>query len=306
MRMSGKNWGLLFFLSILWGGAFYFSAIALTELPPFTIVGLRTGIGAFALVLVLRVSGGSVLIPRKFFVAFAVMGILNNLVPFSLFIWAQTVIPSGLASILNAFTPIFSILIAHFALSDEKFEPGKFAGTVLGVLGVAVLLGGSFFSEGSVETIGVLACLGATASFGFANVFGHRFKNLDLSAIQVALGQLTATTLMVLPVILLNDTPWMLPLPSISVIASVAALAVFSTALAYVVFFHLLATSGAVNVALVTFLIPLSAIVLGIVFLGEKLEARHYQGMCLLAVGLLAIDGRVIKFFKTSLTDKLR
>lgn len=295
MRMSVKNWGLLFFLSVLLGGAFYFSAVALKELPPFTIVGLRTGIGAFTLATVLWVSGRAVLIPRKFFAAFAVMGILNNLVPFSLFIWAQTIIPSGLASILNAFTPIFSILIAHFALTDERFELGKIAGTILGISGVAVLLGGSFFTKDGVETMGVLACLGATASFGFANVFGRRFRKLSLSTIQVAYGQLTATTLLVLPAILLIDTPWMLPMPSISVIASIAALAAFSTALAYVVFFHLLATSGAVNVALVTILIPLSAITLGSVFLGETLETRHYQGMILLALGLLVIDGRVLE-----------
>lgn len=294
MRMTLQDWALLFLLSILWGGSFFFVAVAVEELPPLTVVALRTGLAALTLIVILRVRGEAWPFAKGANVAFFVMGLLNNLLPFSLLFWAQTMIPSGLASILNATTPIFSIIVAHFLLADERMATNKAIGILFGFLGVVVLLGGDLLNGANIASLGMLACLGAALAYGFAGVYGRRFKTMELTATQVAFGQLVATTIMMVPIISVIDRPWTLPPPSVPVVASVLALAIVSTALAYVIFFRILASAGAVNVALVTLLVPVSAILLGTLILGEDLAARHYAGMGLIGIGLLAIDGRLV------------
>lgn len=294
MRMSRRDWGLLLLLSFLWGGAFFFAAVAVKELPPLTVVLLRTGLAAMALAIVLRVGGEGSPFRGATIPSFLIMGLLNNLLPFSLLFWAQTVIPSGLASILNATTPIFAIIAAHFLLSDERVAVNKIIGIVFGFLGVVVLLGGGLLDGKGFAVAGMLACLGAALSYGLAGTYGRRFRSSGLSSVQVALGQLTATTLMIIPLVAMFDRPWGLAVPSLSVMLAVIGLALASTALAYVIFFRLLASAGVVNTALVTLLIPASAILLGVLFLGETLAARQYTGLALIFCGLLAIDGRLL------------
>lgn len=294
MRMSCRDWGLLLLLSFLWGGAFFFAAVAVKELPPLTVVLLRTGLAAMALAIVLRVGGEGSPFRGATIPSFLIMGLLNNLLPFSLLFWAQTVIPSGLASILNATTPIFAIIAAHFLLSDERVAVNKIIGIVFGFLGVVVLLGGGLLDGKGFAVAGMLACLGAALSYGLAGTYGRRFRSSGLSSVQVALGQLTATTLMIIPLVAMFDRPWGLAVPSLSVMLAVIGLALASTALAYVIFFRLLASAGVVNTALVTLLIPASAILLGVLFLGETLAARQYTGLALIFCGLLAIDGRLL------------
>jgi drug/metabolite transporter (DMT)-like permease len=182
MRMTFQDWALLFLLSILWGGSFFFSTVAVRELPPLTVVALRTGIAALTLLMVLRIRGERLPLAKGVTRAFFVMGFLNNLMPFSLLFWAQTVIPSGLASILNATTPIFSIIVAHFLLADERMAPNKAIGILFGLLGVVVLLGGDVWNGAGLALLGMLACLGAALSYGFAGVYGRRFKSMSLSA----------------------------------------------------------------------------------------------------------------------------
>jgi drug/metabolite transporter (DMT)-like permease len=294
MRMTLQDWAQLFLLSLLWGGSFFFAAVAVREVPPLTVVALRTGIAALTLIVILKIRGEVLPFAKGAVAAFVVMGLLNNLLPFSLLFWAQTMIPSGLASILNATTPIFSIIVAHFLLADERMAANKAIGILFGFLGVIVLLGGDVLNGASIASLGMLACLGAALSYGFAGVYGRRFKAMDLSAPQVAFGQLVATTLMMVPIVSAVDRPWALPVPSLSVVASVLALAIVSTALAYVIFFRILASAGAVNVALVTLLVPVSAILLGTLILGEQLALKHFAGMGLIGIGLIAIDGRLI------------
>lgn len=294
MHMSLIDWALLFLLSILWGGSFFFATIAVRELPPLTLVMLRTGIAALALTVILRIRSETWPFTKGTVLAFLAMGLLNNLMPFTLLFWAQTKIPSGLASIFNATTPIFSIIVAHFLLADERMAINKAIGIGFGFLGVVVLLGSQAMHGTTFAFLGMLACLCAALSYGFASVFGRRFKAMNLSATQVAFGQLVATTLMAAPMVSLIDQPWQLPMPSLHALGAVLALALFSTAFAYVIFFRLLASAGAINVSLVTLLIPLSAILLGTLILGEQLAMRHYAGMTLIGVGLLAIDGRIL------------
>lgn len=295
MRIS--DWCLLLFLSVLWGGSFFFSKVALSELPPFTVVLARVAIAALALFVYLRATRQLIPTMIKIWVAFFGMGMLNNLIPFSLLFWGQTQIASGLASILNATTPIFSIVVAHFLTKEERMTANKVAGILFGFMGVLVLMSGNTLSSHGLSLLALYACLGGALSYGFAGVFGRRFRRMGIAPATSAFGQTTATTVMMIPIVIFVDAPWHLAVPSGGVIAALLGLGLLSTALAYIIFFHILAVGGAINSSLVTLLIPVSAIVLGSVFLGEVLAFNHFVGMALIFLGLISIDGRLFRLF---------
>lgn len=297
-QMGLLEWGLLLFLSVLWGGSFFFSKVALAELPPFTVVLGRVAIAAMALYAYLRATNRAIPLSGEAWRAFLGMGLLNNLIPFSLIFWGQTALASGLASILNATTPIFSILVAHWLTADEKMTPQKIAGVLLGVLGVAVLMSGSAFAGNGPPLWALLACLGAALSYGFAGTFGRRFRRLGIAPAVVAFGQTTVSTVVMLPIVVLVDAPWHLATPHLVTVGALLALALISTAFAYIIYFHLLSVGGATNSSLVTLLIPVSAILLGSVVLGERLSSIHFLGMALIALGLLSIDGRIFAMLR--------
>jgi drug/metabolite transporter (DMT)-like permease len=296
--MGAVEWGLLLALSLVWGGAFFFSSIAVSELPPFTIVILRVGIAAMVLHLVVRMSG--VRLPTEWHVwrAFFVMGLLNNAIPFSLLVWGQTHISGGLASILNATTPMFTVLVAHAMTSDEKITPTRIVGVFAGLLGVAIMIGEDALQALSVDILAQIACIAAPVSYALAGVYGRRFKELGVAPMATATGQVTASTFILLPLALIVDHPWALPMPSTNTILAIVGLATLSTALAYIIFFRILSTAGATNLSLATFMIPVSAIFLGGVFLGEVLETKHFVGMLMIGIGLAAIDGRLLRCFR--------
>ena len=277
----------LFCLSLLWGGAFILVAIALQGLPALSVVMGRVGLAAVILALALALRGVP-LPPRQAVPALLVMGLLNNAVPFTLFALAQGQIGGGLAAIVNATTPLWTVIVAHLATTDERLTPARLAGVATGFAGVVVMAGRS--SGGEVWAI--IACLGAALSYGCASVWGRRFRAMGLVPAQTALGQLIASSLMILPVWLLVDHPWALPFPGWGPLAAVGVLAAASTAFAYLLFFRILAGSGAVAISLVTFLIPVSAVAMGVAFLGESLLPRHLAGMALIAAGLWFLQRR--------------
>ena len=224
--MTSFEWALLLILSVLWGGAFFFSKVALAEVPPLTVVLARVGLAALALAIYLRVIGAKIPRSKEVWLAFFGMGLINNLIPFSLIFWGQTQIASGLASIINATTPVFSILVAHFLTADEKMNGNKIAGIALGIAGVAVLMGPRALLNDGPPLIAMLACLAAALSYGFASVFGRRFKRMNVAPAVVAFGQVTATTLMMIPIVALIDAPWNLAMPSAVTFCALASLAV--------------------------------------------------------------------------------
>lgn len=290
--MSGTEWVLLLTLSVLWGGSFFFSRIAVDGLPPLTVVFLRFSAASVVLYAWLRARGQAAPMTITAWASFAVMGLLNNLVPAGLIVWGQTMIPSGLASVLIATTPVFSILATRFTGGGEVLTPGKLAGMALGVGGTAVLLRGGGTGHAGTFAPGIVACLGAAISYGFANAFGRRFRRLGIVPVVGAFGQMAATSVMALPCMLALDAPWRLPAPGAAVWEAMAGLVLLSTALGYVIFFRILSGAGAVNVSLVTLLIPVSALLLGCVVLGETVSGTQLTGMLLIGLGLLAIDGR--------------
>jgi drug/metabolite transporter (DMT)-like permease len=293
--MSALAWSLLIALSVLWGGSFFFVGVAVAEIPPLTLVALRVGLAAAILWAALPLL--SVPPPRglRAWGAVAVMGLLNNAIPFSLIVWSQQSLSSGLAAILNATTPLWGVLVAHALTVEEKATPARLAGVLLGFAGVAAMMGPDILGGALAAGAATAAMLAATLSYAFAGVWGRRFRALGVAPMQAAVGQVSASALMMLPLALLVDRPWGIAMPSGAAVASVLGLAALSTALAYVIYFRILALAGTVNLLLVTFLVPVSAILLGTLVLGEALLARHLVGMALIGLGLAAIDGRVLR-----------
>jgi drug/metabolite transporter (DMT)-like permease len=292
-KISLFEWFLLILLSIIWGGSFFFIKIALAELRPFTIVLGRVGVAALVLHLVIRATGQHLPSNRSTWGLFFVMGAINNLIPFSLISWGQTQVASGLASILNATTPLWTVVLAHLFTDDERLTPNRLGGGLCGLSRVVIMIGTDAFAGISLNVVAQLAILGATLSYSIAAIFGKRFKMFP--PLITATGQVTATAIMMAPIAIMVDRPWTGPSLQPARWGALLGLAVLSTAVAYIIYFRLLGTVGATNLLLVTFLIPISALLLGAFILGKKLHPRDFSGMALIGLGLAFIDGRLIE-----------
>lgn len=289
--MDPATWGLLLLLGFIWGGSFFFGRIAVQHVPPMTLVLFRVSLAAFALHLAFGRMPGfyQTLISR--WRELLVLGLINNAIPFTLIFLGQTKIGSGLASILNATTPLWAVLVAQVFTTDEKITPAKLIGCALGLAGMVLLIGPAALGIADSPLWAKLAVVGAAVSYGFAASFAKRFKGISPRV--TATGQLTSSTLIMLPLALTFDQPWTLPVPPTDVIVAILALALVSTAFAYVVFFKILSIAGATSASLVTLLVPPAAILLGIVFLGETLSLTEALGLGLIALGLLSLDNRL-------------
>lgn len=294
--MGGREWVMLLALAALWGGSFFFFKVLVATLPPFTVVLGRVGLAAVILNLWLGLRRDFMPTSPRLWADFIVMGVLNNVIPFSLIVFGETRISSGLASILNATTPMFTVLVAHRLTANEKLTRSKLVGVMVGFAGVAVLVGPSALAGiGRENAIGEVACLGAAFIYAFAGIYGRRFRNV--SPIKVATGQVTGSTIVLIPIVALVDRPWTLSAPGATTWGALIGIALLCTVLAYILYFRILAAAGATNLLLVTFLIPVSAILLGSLVLGEVLLVREFAGMALIGVGLAFIDGRLLGAF---------
>ena len=294
-QMNGSDWLIMLVLAVIWGGAFFFIGVAVRDVPPLTYVWLRVTIAAVALWIFVKARGGTLDLPRQVWGSIVLLAVLNNALPFTLFGWGQTHIASGLASILNATTPIWGVLVAHFFTVDERMNPRKIAGVLLGFGGVATMIGPSLLSDIGSSALAQLACVGAALSYAFAGVWARRFKRLGISPLSITTGQLTAAAVVMLPVSMIAEHPWTRALPPVSAWAAITALAVLCTAFGYVLYFKLIDGAGATNAMLVTLLVPPVAILLGGLFLGETLAPQDFAGLALIALGLAAIDGRMLR-----------
>jgi drug/metabolite transporter (DMT)-like permease len=292
--MNRSDWLILLVLALIWGGAFFFIGVAVRHVHPLTYVWLRLTIGAAGLWGWLAFKGERVSLPREVWGSILLLALLNNAIPFTLFGWGQTHIASGLASILNATTPIWGVVVAHFLTRDERMSPRKAAGVLLGFGGVAVMIGPSILSSVGTSGLAQLACVAASLSYALAAVWARRFKKLGISPFSVTTGQLTAGAVVMLPMSMIVDRPWTQALPPLSAWMAIAALALLCTAFGYVLYFRLIDRAGATNALLVTLLVPPVAILLGGLFLGETLAPQDFGGLALIALGLAAIDGRLL------------
>ena len=293
--MNFHVWVMLVVLSILWGTSFIFTEIALEDFRPLTIATLRVSGAASALWIYLVIIGAE--IPRSLSIwgAFLIMGIVNNAIPFAAIMFAQTLISASLASILNSTAPLFTVVLAGILLSDERITTSRIFAVILGFIGVVVMIGPPALLGIGADVLAQCAVLGASVSYAFSAVFARRFKAMGLQPSVLAVGMLTMSSLCLAPVAIFFDRPFTLNAPGISSIAAAAGVALLSTALAYILYFRILAAAGATNLLLVTFLIPVSAILLGVNFLGESLNLSQIVGMFLIGLGLAVMDGRIFK-----------
>lgn len=294
-RIDARDWSLLALLSVLWGGSFFFNGAALRELTPLTLVFLRVALGAVILLPLLRMQGIGFPKGMTGWKPFVVIGLLNNVIPFSLIVAGQTFIPSGLASILNATTPLFTVIVMA-AAGEEVLQVRRVAGVALGIAGVIILRGWGVETRTGQE-LGILLCLGGAFSYGFAALAARRLLK-DSPPLGTATFQLIASTVMTAVVAGAIERPWRLPVPGLATWLAVLGLAALSTALAYIVFFQIIRRSGATNVMLVTLLIPVTAILLGWLVLGEPISMREIAGAIVIGSALIVIDGRAVRMLQ--------
>ncbi|MCK1281462.1 DMT family transporter [Bradyrhizobium sp. 61] len=294
-RIDARDWSLLAVLSVLWGGSFFFNGAALRELPPLTLVFLRVALGAAILLPLLRMQGIGLPKGMAGWKPFVAIGLLNNVIPFSLIVLGQTFIPSGLASILNATTPLFTVMVMA-AAGEEALQMRRVAGVALGLAGVIILRGWGIETRPG-QGLGILLCLGGAFSYGFAALAARRLLK-DAPPLGTATFQLMASTVMMAVVAGAVEQPWHLSMPGLTTWLAVLGLAALSTALAYIVFFQIIRRSGATNVMLVTLLIPVTAILLGWLVLGEPISAREIAGAIVIGSALLVIDGRALRLLR--------
>ncbi len=307
--MGLVEWSMLIVLSILWGGSYFFVEIGLLEWSPLLIVGVRVWVATLVIWLIVLIAGWQVPRSGSAWFAFFLLGLLNNVIPFLLIVWGQKEVASGLAAILNAAAPIFSVIVAGIFLKDERMTSTKLSGAIIGLAGVAILIGPDALAGMGASMLAQLAILTAALSYAFAGVYARRFPAMNINPIVIAAGQLLMSSLIMAALILTFETPAQILTGSTRVWLAVGGMAIFSTALAYILYFRLIATAGATNAILVTLLIPVTAILLGSAFLGEQLALLHFAGMTVIAIGLLVIDGRAwhaLRGYVTGRSDSSR
>jgi drug/metabolite transporter (DMT)-like permease len=294
LRITPGDWLRLLVLGALWGGSFFFVGVAVKEVPPMTIVFSRTLVAALLLAPLLWIYRIAIPTTWAGWRPFAVLALLNNAVPFTLTAMGQTMIPSGIASVVNAMTPVFTVLILA-AFGDERLYPRRMAGVVLGFAGVLILQGFAI-DFGSMQSVGILLCLAATVFYGFAALWAKRVLT-DVPPVAAATFQLACSAVMMLGMSALFDRPWQLPMPGLATWLALIGLAAISTALGFILFFQIIRGSGAGNVMLVTLIVPVTAILLGAFVLGETVTTREIVGALVIASALLIMDGRLLTRF---------
>lgn len=288
--MRIKNLLLLVLLAGLWGPSFLFIKVAVTEIPPLTMVLARVFIAAVLLVAALRVQGQQMPGWGPVWKHLAFIALVHNTIPFVLFAWGEQYVDSALASIMNGTTPLFTIVLAHMFVMDDKMSLRKTVGALVGFGGLIVLVAPSVLGGVQASTWGLLALAVASAMYGVAIVYS-RLHLRGLPAMVAPTGQMILATLYLLPLALLVDRPFSLPLPSLPALLSLLALAVFGTAVGFIVYYRLIETAAATYTSMVTYLIPVVGVILGVLVLGERLAWTSYAGCALILLGVMTANG---------------
>jgi drug/metabolite transporter (DMT)-like permease len=297
-KLDGTGWLLIGILSILWGGAFFLIEVGLRSYPPITLVFMRLALAVPPMWIAMRLVGERLPTEPRIWGLLAIVGALNCALPFILFFWGQQYLDSGYASILNATTPLWGVITAHFLTRDEKATPARVIGVLIGMAGIVVMVGPEATKGLSNNLLAQLACIVSTIFYSFAAIYGRRLSQTELTPMAVATGQTMMAALMMVPIVAVMDHPWTMAMPGLDSTLAGVTLAIFSTALAYTLYFRLIDRSGASNAQLVAFLMPILAVILGIAFLGESLSGGQIAGAGLIAIGLAILDGRLVARFQ--------
>ena len=291
--MTGGDWGIILFLSLLWGGAFLMIALGLRSFPPITLAFMRMALAVPFMLLALKYLGQRLPTDGRSWRKLFVLGGLNAAFPFMLFFWGQSYISTGLGSILNATTPLWGVVLAHLFTRDEKATPSRILGVLLGLAGIVVMVGTGALKGMTSDVLAQIACLSATVLYALAAIYGRTLSQSTMTPIVVATGQVFTAAILILPFMMVFDHPWTLPFPRWDAWIGAIGLAIPSTAFAYFLYFRLIDRAGASNAMLVAFIMPVVAIFLGVVALGESVSVKDMLGATLIALGLVAIDGRL-------------
>lgn len=293
--MSLQIFAWILLLAALWGPSFLFIKVAVVDIPPLTLVVGRVGIAAILLYFVLRLQGRNLPKLGRAWKHFAVMALFQNALPFALFNWGEQHIDSALAAILNGSTPLFTILLAHLFIEDDRLNLDKLLGVMVGFVGLLLLIGPSLFEGFQVTTWGLIGVTFASVSYGIAIVYS-RLHLRGLPPLVAPTAQLSLATLYMLPLSLLIEQPYNLPVPSWAALGSLLALAVFGTALAFVIYYYVIERTSASNISMVTYLVPMFGVALGVMILNEQLGWNAYAGCAFILLGVMVVNG----LFKTS------
>jgi len=297
--MSLRNFVILILLSLIWGASFLFIKVAVATIPPFSVAFGRTALAAMLLYLVLRSRGLRMPGWGPVWGTFLLMGLFNGAVPYTLITWAEIHIDSGLAAILNALMPLFTVLLAHLFTGDERLNWMKVVGIFLGFLGVVALIGPAALKGLGKHVLAQLAVMAAALCYAVAIIYGRRLR--EITPLVSATGQLFCAAFLTLPMILIFDAPWALS-PSFISVAALTCLSLLGTALAYLLYYYLLQRIGSTNLSLVTYLLPITGVFWGALLLGERLHWSAFLALGLILAGIAGINNRLPKF---SLTRKI-
>jgi drug/metabolite transporter (DMT)-like permease len=300
LRLGAVEWGLIALQSMLWGSSYFFIAVVQPELPALTIAALRTLPASVALLLIVLSLGyrlPATLAEWRLFILFAGF---NSVLPFVLIIWGQSRATGGMAAILNAASPLFGIFLAHLLTHDEKLSLDKLAGILVGIVGVAILVGPDLALGSGADVAARLALLAAPLCYVCANIFARRRLG-NYPPFVVAAMQMVGAIFVAFPLALAVDRPWTLPVPSLTILAAIAGMGVLGSALASLCHFTVLQRAGSTNATLVTLIMPLTPILLGGIFLGDRLSPRDIAGALVIAAALAIIDGRLLKALRRGL-----
>jgi drug/metabolite transporter (DMT)-like permease len=297
-KLDGSGWLLIGILAILWGGTFFLIEIGLRSFPPITLVFIRVAFAVPPMWIAMRLMGQRLPSSANVWGLLTVVGALNCALPFTLFFWGQQYLDSGYASILNATTPLWGVLTAHFLTHDEKATPARIIGVLTGMAGIIVMVGPAAMKGLSNNLLAQIACVVSTVFYSLAAIYGRRLSQTTLTPMAVATGQTMTAALLMIPIVLVIDQPWTMAMPRLDATLAGLALALLSTALAYALYFRLIDRAGASNAQLVAFLMPILAVILGFAFLGESLNVGQVFGAVLIAIGLAIIDGRLLARFR--------
>lgn len=280
------EFALLLALATLWGGSYTFIKLGVETIPPLTLIAARTLIAGLILLAVIR--GRGLRMPRDLTAwrRFLTQACLNSVVPFTLIAWAERSVDAGLASILNGTTPVFVFLISLALMSGKRPDWRKGLGVAAGVAGISLIVGVDAFSGLGSQALPQLAIVAATIAYACAALFGRHFTGMD--PLLPAAGSMLTGTALLIPAALVVDRPWTLA-PSQESLLALLALSVFSTALAFAIYFRLIRTLGSVGTTAVSYLRVPIGVAIGLVFLGERLQPTAWAGLALVVVGVMAM-----------------
>ncbi len=281
-------WVILLLLGAIWGASYLFIKVGGAEIPPLTFVAGRTLISSAALIAVMALRREAVPSLRRMWLPFVAMGIFNGVIPYTLITWGELHITSGLAAILTAAMPLFTVLIGHFWTQDERLTPIKTLGIIVGFLGVTVLFLPELRQGIQMEFWGQFAVVGAAASYGLSTVVAHKYVH-GVSHTAAAAGQLGSAAIIMIPLSLLFEQPGTLH-PSPVAMGALLTLALLGTAFAYVLYYWLIENTGATRTSLVTYLIPITGVLWGAVLLSEPIVWEDLIGLLLIILGIAFVN----------------